>query len=130
MTTYTFDHFTIDGVIDRNNPTTVNMSKDRVVVANYLEETGLGTITFNGTVSGQVAPRPVTIRVTKPGGGTAIVNTTTLADKTFTATYTDVAGSYSAIADVAADAQYAAGSSPVVNFSISLTPTVVTLTVA
>lgn len=134
MTNQVFDKFVINGVSVAQNPTSIVMTQDTTVVAQYKVEQ-MGTVIFNGTVSAQAgAGRAVVITITKPVG-TATVDATTLADKTFTATYTDVAGSYSARA-VASEQQDAnniwlAGTSPAVPFTLAKTPipTIVTLTV-
>jgi hypothetical protein len=126
---YNLQSLTVNGVA-YPNPATFIMDNDKNVVANY-STSNMGTVTFSGTVSGQAAAgRSIVITITKPGGGTATVNAVTLADKTFTATYTDVAGSYSAVAKALADSQYAEGTSPAVSWSMTLNPTTVTLTVS
>lgn len=131
MTTYIFDHFAVDGLTVPGNPITVTMDKDHQVVANYLEANQMGTVAFTGTVSSQAAAgRAIVITVTKPGGGTATVNTVTLADRTYSATYTDIAGSYSAVAKGLADTQYAECVSPAVPFTIALLPSTITLAVS
>jgi hypothetical protein len=89
-----------------------------------------GMVTFTGQVSAQVSPRPVIIIVTKPGGTTTTVNSITDANRNYSATYTDIAGSYSAKATAAADSTYDTATSAVVSFTIGLTPSTITLNVA
>lgn len=123
-----FENFDVNGVIHTENPVTFQLAQNTNVTANYGDE--MGTVTFKGTVSGQAAPgRSIVITVTRLAGGTATVNTVTLADLTFTATYTSIAGSYSAKAKALADQGFAEGSSPDVPFTIELLPTAVTLVV-
>ena len=125
--THVFQKYTVDGVDEPNNPASLVITKDTSIVAHYInEETGLATL--SGTVT-QAAPRLVTIVVTKVGGAAVTQTTTTLANGTYSTTFTGVAGSYTAVASVAADATHQAASSPTVPFTISLLPTTITLTV-
>lgn len=124
-----FQKFTVNGVDNLSNPLKLVMTENKKVEAVY-EENEVGTVRFNGTVSGQaVAGRSIVITVTKIGGGVATVNAVTLADKTFSATYLAVVGDYSAVAKALADVEYEEGVSPSVTFTINKLSTTVTLTV-
>lgn len=92
----------------------------------------MATVTFSGTVSAQVAAgETITLTVTKPDSTTESITTTTKADKTFSTTkdYT-IAGNYSAVASIAADATYTAATSPSVPFVVTLTARSITLNVS
>jgi len=82
----------------------------------------VANVTFSGSVSAQAqAGETVTLTVTKPDNTTDVFTTTTLADKTFTITRTyDIAGNYSLVVHVDADAQYKAADSAVVPFTVAL----------
>jgi hypothetical protein len=91
----------------------------------------VANVTFSGTISAQAAVgETVTIIVTKPDGtkDTWTTPTNAVGAYSITETYT-VAGSYSAVASVAADTEYAAATSPPVTFSITLTNRTVTINV-
>jgi GH18 family chitinase len=98
---------------------------------NTISQGGNIMVTFNGTVSSQVAAGGVvTIKVTKPDTTTVNVTATTTATGTFTTTYTTtVAGAYTAQASIPADATYKAVSSAVVPFTVALLDRTITLTV-
>ena len=53
MSTYDFAKFTVNGVDTTSNPVQLVMLSNQTVVAHYTVESKLGTVTFNGTVSGQ-----------------------------------------------------------------------------
>lgn len=80
-------------------------------------------VTFTGSISKQsAAGEIVSIKVTKPDNSTETLTTTTKADLSLTPVVKayDVAGNYSAIASVVADAGYLAASSPSMPFIVSL----------
>ncbi len=80
-----------------------------------------GTETFEGSVSAEAgAGEVVTITVTKPDGTQAApIMAQTDASGNFTATYTDVPGSYSAVASIGIDADNAAAASDPFLFALT-----------
>ena len=92
----------------------------------------MGEVVFTGSVSAQAqAGETVTLTVTKPDATTDVFTTTTLADLTFTPvsrTY-GIAGDYSVVAHVDADARYKATDSEVVPFTIALEDRAITVNV-
>jgi hypothetical protein len=126
---YEFVEFIINGVSYPLNPTTIVIDNDKNVVAIY---SNMGTVTITGSVSAQASTgEVVTFTITKPDGSKTTVTTATLADKTFSATYSDAAGSgYSLIGTIPADAQYQAATGPSVAFTISLGTRTITYNVA
>lgn len=88
-------------------------------------------VIFAGNVSFQAqAGETVTLTVTKPDATTEAFTTTTLADGSYTVTraYT-IAGNYSVVAHVDADATYKAADSTSVPFTINLQDRTITVTV-
>lgn len=104
---------------------------DVSLTAYYEGVTDSVNVTFNGSVSAQAtAGETVTLKVTKPDTTVDTLTTTTLADRTYTLSkiYT-VAGNYSVIASVPADATYKAATSASVAFTINLLDRTITVTV-
>jgi hypothetical protein len=133
MTTFVFDHFSVDGVNHTENPLSLTMTKDTSVIANYVEESEMGTITFSGLVSAQeAAGELVTVTITKPDGSKATVSDATDAARGYSVAYTDVAGSYSAVATIPSsqDANniYSVATSPTVPFTLAKTNVARTIT--
>jgi len=92
----------------------------------------VANVTFSGKLSAQAATgEQVTVAVTKPDGtkDTLTAATDTTGAFTVTQPYT-VAGSYSAVASVLADAQNSSAQSPAVAFTITVANRTVTLNVS
>lgn len=108
------------------------MSQETVLTAFYSKEVdNLVNVTINGLVQFQSnAGELVTLTVTKPGGTKDVWTTVTLADKTYTITKPYVAGAYSVVAHVDADAEYQAADSPPFAFNVSLLARTITVTVS
>jgi len=88
-------------------------------------------VVFNGSVSAQaVSGETIVLTVTKPDGTIDTWTTLTLPDKTYTLTKTYVAGSYSVVAHVDADAEYGSADSASVPFTVALTSRTITVEVA
>ena len=113
------------------NPTRlINLNADMNIGVNYLEVINLANVTFNVALSAQMAPTPVTIKVTLPSATVEtlpIVNTNAGGSCTTTKAY--LAGNYSAMASVPADAQYKAVSSVSVPFTVGLEDRTIVLAV-
>ena len=92
----------------------------------------MANVTFTGTVSAQYqAGETVTITVTLPDSTTEDLTATTLADKTFSVTKEyAVAGDYSAVAHIPADAAYQEATSPIKAFTVGLATRDLTLDVS
>ena len=89
----------------------------------------MSKVTFAGSVTAQIASGE-TIKVTQPDSSIDTITTTTKADLTFTMTKDYiVAGSYSAVASVAADAGNSAATSPSVPFTITLATRTISLNI-
>ena len=131
MVAYAFKNAAVNGETHLENPLTFTVSGKTSVTANYGGQNEVGAVTMKGTVSGQAAAgRKVVITVTGPLG-VSIMETTTLADRTYSAAYTDIAGAYSATAKALEDAQYLeTPSSTPVSFTIAKLASTITLTVA
>lgn len=128
-----FEKFTVNGADVFQNPVQVNMTQNVAVIAHYVEENGMGTVTFNGTVNAQAGVgEVVTITVTKPDNTKVTLTAPTDANKAFIKAYTDVAGDYSAVASVAqtvdADNIYSPATSPIKAFTIVKMSVVRTIT--
>lgn len=90
----------------------------------------MGTVKFAGSVSAEVAAgETVTLIVTKPDGTTETLTTTTLVDGSYELTKTyAVAGQYSFVAHVDADAEFDKADSQPAPFTINLAPRTITAT--
>lgn len=92
----------------------------------------MGRVVFTGSVSAQAsAGETVKISVTKPDGTTEVLTATTLADGSFsTSKDYAVAGNYSAVAHVDADATYMSVDSAKVTFTVTLQSRSISLNVS
>ena len=103
---------------------------DLTLTAHYSEVGNTMNVTFNGSVSAQVANgETVTLVITKPDATKDTWTTTTLADKTFTLTKPYPSGSYSIVVSIAADAEYKTATSSSVPFTVNLLDRTITVTV-
>ena len=100
-------NFSLDAVIGTPAATAVPLNP---IIINNVEVKKMA-LTFNGSVSNQYAAgEVVSIKITRPDSVVETITTPTLADKTFTTTYNNnvVAGNYTILASIAADAMYKA----------------------
>jgi len=125
---YRFEHWE-DGSI--NPSRIIDLKTNMEITAYYKLVSGMGQVTFKGSVSAQAeAGELVTITVTKPDGTQSAVTTNTKEDLTFEVVYEDAPNSgYKAKARIEEDASYQAAESEEVTFSIGKEPRTITLTV-
>ena len=89
------------------------------------------SVTFSGAVTSQAAAgEAVTITVTNPDGSTTNLAATTDNNGNYTVSQNFQPGEYSAVASVAADADYGSATSPSVPFTVGLGTRSITLNVS
>ena len=124
---YAFDSWE-DG--STSNTKLINLNADTIITINYSEVTNVANVTFNVILSAQLAPTPITIKVTIPDNTVETlpaVNTNIGGICTVNKEY--LPGSYFAEADAPADARYKAVTSGLIPFTVGLEDRTIDLTV-
>lgn len=109
----------------------INLNADMNIAVNYFEVIPTANVNFNGMITAQVVVGEiVTVTVTFPDGTKDVLTTTTKTDLTYTISKVyNIAGAYSAVMTMPADAQYSTITTSIATFNIPLANRTGTLTV-